>query len=180
MEHEDAYTLMMEALDGELGARDQRALNAHLRACPVCAREWQALMAIETLFRQTPALSPAVDFTQRTLARLPNRRYRVWLISFIYAMLLLSGVLPLVLIGWLARLLIPALSEPALLRSLAQSAVQIVQMATTILIALWQGADKLGGLLIRQPGLLGWLALMAGIVFVWSGVYTQLVNTRRI
>jgi anti-sigma factor RsiW len=180
MEHEDVYALMMDALDGELEAREQRALNAHLRACPVCAREWQALMAIDTLFRQTPALSPAADFTQRTLARLPNRRYRVWLIGVVYVMLLLSGVVPLVLIGWLARVLIPALSEPALLRSLAQSAAHILQVTTTILSALWQGIDKLGGLLIQQPALLGWLVLMAGLIFLWSGVYSQLVNSKQI
>ena len=84
MEHENAYTLMMDALDGELAGDHKEDLEAHLRACPTCTREWQALLAIDTLFKQTPALSPAIGFTQRTLARLPNRKYRVWSISALY------------------------------------------------------------------------------------------------
>ncbi|HEX6384541.1 MAG TPA: zf-HC2 domain-containing protein, partial [Anaerolineae bacterium] len=100
MEHDEIYTMMMDALDGELSASNRIELESHLRACPPCAREWQALLAIDMLFRQTPALRPAADFAQRTLARLPNRRYRIWAIMAVYVLLLLSGMLPLFLGVW--------------------------------------------------------------------------------
>ena len=71
---ENIYTMMMEALDGELSETGLNELESHLRVRPDLAREWVALQAIDRLFRNSPILSPAVDFTQRTLARLPNRR----------------------------------------------------------------------------------------------------------
>jgi anti-sigma factor RsiW len=180
MEHEDAYYLMMEALDGELNGAGRRRLEGHLRTCIHCSREWQALMAVDSLLRQAPLLSPAADFTQRTLARLPQRRYRVWLIGAIYGLLLLSGFVPLAALVWLARLLVPVLNEPALVRSLAQAAADLVRTTTVVLGTLWQGLDRLGAILIQQPAFLGSLLLMAGIVFLWSGIYNQLVSARRI
>jgi anti-sigma factor RsiW len=180
MEHEDAYYLMMEALDGELNGSGRSRLEGHLRTCAHCNREWQALMAVDSLLRQAPLLSPAADFTQRTLARLPQRRYRVWLIGAIYGLLLLSGFAPLAAVVWLARLLVPVLNEPALVRSLAQAATDLVRTVMVVLATLWQGLDKLGAVLIQQPAFLGSLLLMAGIVFLWSGIYNQLVSARQI
>jgi anti-sigma factor RsiW len=179
-EHEDAYYLMMEALDGQLSGAGRRRLEGHLHTCSRCSREWQALMAVDTLLRQAPLLGPAADFTQRTLARLPQRRYRVWLIGAIYGVLLLSGFAPLAAVVWLARLLIPVLNEPALVRSLAQAMADVARVTTVILGTLWQGLDKLGGVLLQQPAFLGSLLLMAGIVFLWSGIYNQLVSARQI
>ena len=98
MEHEDVFSLMMDALDGELLDNSKQDLEVHLRACPECNREWQALLAIDRLFRHTPALSPAAGFAQRTVAMLPNRKARLWAISAIYGLVLLSGLIP-VLIG---------------------------------------------------------------------------------
>lgn len=77
MEHDERYfMMMMEALDGKSTAGEHAELQAHLRECADCAREWQALLAIDALFRQTPILMPAVDFAERTLARLPDARTR--------------------------------------------------------------------------------------------------------
>ena len=84
MNHDDTFALMMDMLDGEASENQVRTLEAHLRACPECEREWRALVAIDTLFRQTPALSPAADFVEKTLARLPNRRARIWAMGAIY------------------------------------------------------------------------------------------------
>jgi anti-sigma factor RsiW len=180
MEHEDAYYLMMQALDGEMSNAARRQLQGHLRGCPRCRREWQALMAVDTLLRQAPLLNPAAGFTQRTLARLSQRHYRVWLISAIYGLLLLSGFAPLAAVAWLVRLLMPALNEPALVRSLTQAAADVVRVGAVVLTTLWQGLDKLGGVLIQQPAFLGLLLLMAGIVFLWSGIYNQLVSARQV
>jgi anti-sigma factor RsiW len=174
MEHEEFYLLMMDALDGELLADDQVMLESHLRACPSCAREWQTMLAIDTLFHRSPVLSPAAGFTQRTLARLPNRRVRLWAMGVIYITLLMSGSLPLLLLLGAALFLTPALREPNMINSLVQLLTEGLQLIGTIVGALLNG---LWQLMVEQPSVLGWLLVMVGIVFLWSGVYRQLLNT---
>lgn len=173
MEHERFYNMMMDALDGELTEEARPTLEAHLRACPDCTREWRALVAIDTLFRQTPALSPAADFTQRTLARLPNRRYRLWLIGAIYAALLLSGALPLVVGIWAINQYGAVVSQPSMLNGLLQSAQQLLQVAGAIVGALFTGV---GEFVVQQPVVIGWLLVMVGIVSLWTGVYRQVLE----
>lgn len=172
MEHETYYMMMMDALDGELAAEDRAGLESHLRACPHCRREWGALQAIDTLFRQTPALAPAAGFTQRTLARLPDKRYPVWLLSAIYLVLLLSGTVPLLVGIWAANEFGPVIGQPAVVRSVWQTVIEIAQVLGTILGAL---VSSLGQLVAQQPAFLGWLLVMVGVVFLWSGIYRHLV-----
>lgn len=171
MEHEEFLTVMMDTLDGELANNRKQDLEAHLRACPECNREWQALLAIDRLFRHTPALSPAVGFAQRTIVRLPNRKVRVWAISAIYGLVLLSGLIPVLLTILAINRLGPVLSQPALVQSVMQSLQTIMQVGGTILSALLNGA---GEMILQQPTLIGWLMVMFGIVFLWGGVYRQL------
>jgi hypothetical protein len=67
--------MMMDALDGELAEPARNDLETHLRACPECQREWNALLAIEMLFRQAPVLSPVAGFchaNHRSTARSPD------------------------------------------------------------------------------------------------------------
>lgn len=179
MEHDEIYTLMMEALDGDLADADCREMEAHLATCYSCAREWQAIQTIHQLFLQTPALSPAADFTQRTLAALPNNTYRIWLIGAIYGFLLISGVLPLVIVGWLVTTLAPAVIEPAFGRGLVQAGGQLVSLGSAVLSAFWQGLGGLAQLLAQQPTILGWLFVMVGVVFLWGGVYRQMMAAQR-
>jgi anti-sigma factor RsiW len=173
MEHERYHLLMMDALDGELAAAQHTELESHLRACPECRQEWHAILAIDTLFRQTPMLSPAADFAQRTVARLPNRRARLWAISVIYVLLLLSGILPILLVVWAANTVVPMLREPSFVTAAQQMGAEAVRLVGVVAGALFKG---LGELVIQQPAILGWLLVLAGIVFVWNGVYRQLVS----
>jgi len=180
MEHEETYLLMMDALDGELAETQTVELEAHLRACPSCLQEWQALLAVHTLLQQTPALSPAVDFAQRTLAHLPNRRMRIWTLTAIYALLLLGGILPIALGIVLAFVLRPVLSEPTILGSIGQSIGQALQVMGTIAAALLAG---LGEMIVQQPAIVGWLLVLLGIISIWGGVSRQLIfqtNPRQI
>jgi anti-sigma factor RsiW len=178
MEHEEAYILMMEALDGELSDTGRHNLEAHLHGCPLCSREWHAIQAIDTLLRQTPALSPAADFAHRTLARLPNRRYRLWMISGLYGLLLVSGFLPVIALLWLAIAFGPAIGQPAIVRSVLESAGQVIPVILAILNALWQTLGGFGALLGQQPAIIGWLLIMAGLVTLWGSMYTQLMRPR--
>jgi anti-sigma factor RsiW len=176
MEHEEIFTLMMEALDGELVSSDRLELESHMASCSRCAREWQALQAIHQLFVRSPILSPAADFTQRTLALLPNRRYRIWMLSGVYLVLFASGVLPLLVAGWVAISVGPALSRPVFVRSLSQAAGELLRLIEVMLRGAWQGAGSLGALVGQEPAILGWLLVMVGAVLLWGGIYRQLTS----
>lgn len=173
MEHETYHLLMMEALDGELADEQHTELESHLRACPACRKEWHAMLAIDTLFRQAPMLSPAAGFAQRTVAMLPNRRARLWAISIIYVLLLFSGILPILLVVWAANTVVPVISQPAFIESVQRLLDQSVRLVGVVAGALFKG---LGELIMQQPAILGWLLVLAGMVFVWNGVYQQLMS----
>lgn len=173
MEHEESYHMMMEALDGELDAARQQALTTHLRACAYCQREWQALLAVDQLLRDAPILTPAAGFTQRALARLPNRRYRIWFIGAIYVVLLFSGALPLLAGAWAAQRYASLVGEPGVLRSLLQALRHTVEVIGTVAAALVTAA---GQFVLENPTTLGWFFVMMGVVAVWGGVYRQLLS----
>ena len=173
MEHEERYYLMMmDALDGELLEPDRDELEVHLRACPACGREWQALLAIDMLFRQAPILMPAVSLAERTLARLPDRRARVVALSSIYAVLLLSGLVPLLTIIFLAARYAPILSQPALLGGIWSSLIGLGRVRATVVDALLTGA---GRFLVEQPVVIAWMVILAGLVLLWGGVFQRLL-----
>ncbi|MFL7837942.1 MAG: anti-sigma factor family protein [Candidatus Promineifilaceae bacterium] len=174
MDHNDIFALMMDMLDGEASESEARTLEAHLRACPECEQEWRALVAIDTLFRQTPALSPAADFVEKTLARLPNRRARIWAMGAIYSAILLGGLIPLAMLGYLGYKLLPVLSQPALIGSVLKSLGTTYHAASVIMGALASGA---GEALVQQPVYVGLMMVVAGIIFLWGGVYRRLVMT---
>lgn len=173
MDHDEFYGLMMDALDGEILVDDQQLLEAHLQMCSSCQHEWQAMMAIDTLFRRAPLLDPAPDFSQRTLARLPDQRARLLAIGTIYVTLLLSGILPLLLLGGGLYLLFPMLQEPAVVDGIMQLLGKSGQLLGAIGQALLNGFSQL---LIEQPSLMGWVLVMIGILFLWGGVYRQLLT----
>ena len=136
-------------------------------------------MAVEELFRATPALQPAADVTQRTIARLPSRTLRPWLLSLIYFVLLLSGLLPLVAVGVAIWILGPALNEPVLLQGLGQSAAEVWQVGGALAGAFGQIVSHFGLLIGQQPALMGTLLMMIGVIVLWNGVYQQIVGPLR-
>jgi anti-sigma factor RsiW len=172
MRSDEVYALMMEALDGELSEDGLAELEFHLRARPDLAREWHAIRHVDALMRSAPVLYPAADFTQRTLARLPNARQRLWISLVVYLMIMASGLIPLAAIAWLAIQLVPALGEPAFFRSLWQGVLEFGHMASVVLSALLTGA---GQFVSEQPAILAWFVVLIGIVALWAGVYSRLV-----
>lgn len=169
---ENYYVMMMDALDGELAETARDELEAHLRACPECLREWNALLAIEMLFRQAPMLSPTADFATRTIALLPNRQARVWALGMLYAVLLLGGLIPVAVIGLLVVRYLPILQDPALLGHIWGSLTNVARVFGTVVDALFAGA---GRILLEQPALIGWTIVLAGLVFLWGGVIQRLL-----
>lgn len=173
MEHEERfYLMMMDALDGELDETGQTEWQAHLRACPDCSRQWRTMMTIDMLFRQTPMLRPALDFTERTLARLPDPRARRLALGAIYTILLLSGLFPLVIVLFFFARYAPILRQPEVLGGVWASITGVGRAAATIIEALLAGA---GRFVIEQPVLIGWFIILAGLVFLWGGVFQRLL-----
>jgi len=171
MEHEEYGMLMMEAMDGFISGADQRRLDEHLHRCADCRQQWQAMMAIDLLFRQSPVLRPAADFAQRTIARLPSRRARLWTVTMIYLALLVSGIVPILFGIWAVNSLLPLLQEPALINGFLDVLGRGIDVSTAVLNALFNG---LGELIVQQPAILGWILVSAGMTIVGSGVYRQL------
>lgn len=179
VEHEEIFTLMMEALDGDLPPNGRQDLLDHLETCSDCTREWHALQAIHQLFVQSPLLMPAAGFTQRTLSRLPNTRYRLLTMGAIYGILLFSGLVPVALVAWLLLQVGPALNQPAFIRSLLRVGGELWGLITVGIGAVWQGLGGLGNLIGQQPAVFGWLLLMVGFVVLWGGIYSQLTSPQR-
>lgn len=173
MEHDERYYLMMmDALDGTLPDEARDTLQGHLRDCTACGREWQALLAIDMLFRQTPLLLPAVNFAERTLARLPDRRVRVWALGGIYSLLLLSGIVPILLGIFLLGRYAPILQQPALVERVFTSLGALGRVVVTVIDALLAGG---GRFVAEQPAIVGWLIVLAGLVLLWGGVFQRLL-----
>ena len=179
MEHEEIYNLMMEVLDSEIEESDMLSLDDHLNNCPDCARQWEAIQTIHTLFLESPVLSPAANFAQVTLARLPNARHRIIALTTIYGMLLLSGIVPLALFIWFASQLRPAVNQPAFIEGVLQVGEQIFGLVETVIGAFLQGLSTMGQLLSQQPAIIGLILVMLGAIFVWGGVYSQLTRNPR-
>jgi|GEM_PF-5932140 len=59
----------LEALvDGELGAREQAAVESHLASCPGCRRERTRALALRGALRELPNLDPPADLLERVRA----------------------------------------------------------------------------------------------------------------
>src|SRR5438105_6573833 len=77
----------------ELDANTLRELEAHLKACPECAREWQAQSQFDELLRDTFAQN--VPDTRELRARVRHEMYadrRVWNRIFAVPRWRLAGV----------------------------------------------------------------------------------------
>ena len=180
MEHADIQNLMMESLDRELAVEQRTEMDAHLQDCPSCAREWHLILAVHELLQEAPMLGPAADFAQRTVALLPNTKYRIYAMAAVYGILLLVGFIPLAVVAWFGLQFIPALGQPVLVQGMLQAGGQILSLIEAVLGAFWQGLGNLGDILGQQPALLGWSLVLLGIVFLWGGVYSQLTRRQRV
>lgn len=175
MEHEEIYVLMMDALDGELTAAGRVELEAHLRARPELAQEWDALQAVDRLLRETPPVSAPAGFAQRTVRALPMTPRHLWLGAAIYMLFLAAGVIPLLGVAWLALQLVPALGEPALWSGFWQGALAQLDALGVILSAAAGGAAQW---CLEHPAAVGLPLLMVAIVLLWGGVLSRLVLHR--
>jgi hypothetical protein len=130
------------------------------------------MRAVDALFKRSPVLQPAVNLRQQTLARLPGSRQRLYAGVVVYLMILAAGLIPLAAAVWVAVQLLPALAQPALLRSLWQGGVQFLGLLQLMTSAFFGG---IGELLREQPTVFAWAFMLVAIVALWTVVYSRLV-----
>ena len=65
-----AHGLMSAALDGELSAREQVSLTAHLQQCAVCGQKFHAFQEMHTLLQQAGQFPAPPALARRVMARL--------------------------------------------------------------------------------------------------------------
>ncbi|MBN1179599.1 MAG: zf-HC2 domain-containing protein [Anaerolineae bacterium] len=153
MECERMLASMMCALDGELGAREQADLEAHVAQCAACRTEWERLHALEQVLRHVPPVAPPVGFAGRVAARVDRRHHHRRVVL---------GAISLGLGGMTAAVL---LVGPALL-SLSASAGAILPLLEAGRVTLGRLCDATLALLGSFWVTLGALALPAALLAV--------------
>jgi hypothetical protein len=131
------------------------------------------MQAVDRLLQAEPSVEPPADFVARTVARLPDVRVRLWWSSVAFMLLLFSGLLPLGGIVWAyvqyGGALVDA-SAAGIAWQTVRDLIQIVEVgALSFGVAL---RDAVTG----QPFVVGWLVLLAGIVWTWRSVYRQFMQ----
>jgi anti-sigma factor RsiW len=173
-EMDEVYALMMDALDGELSPEAWAELEAHLLANPSLQKEWSSWQAVDELFRTTPAVMPVgLDFTERTLARLPNPSQRFWVLGGLYSLLFFLGLLPLIGAAWLAGNLTPIAAPPVIFRSMTVFIVEFWGLAQVVLRGLAVGAAQF---IQQHPLIMAGALGLIGVVILWNNVYRQLTR----
>lgn len=172
-DQEKIYALMMDALDGEISENDSAELQQYLAYNADMAREWRAMQAIDTLFRQAPLMAAPAGFAERAMARIPKPAERLRFMSIFYLILLFAGLVPMlagaVIFGNTGNIL----QSMPYLRDLIVSGTQVFQMLDTVLTALFAFSSTT---ISANPSVLGWVALLGGFVLVWRNMYQFLLT----
>ena len=160
MNEEQAFALMMDALDGVLDETDSAELNTYLAYHPDLAMEWDALQAVDQLLRTAPPAAAPVNFSEQTLARLPNPRARRIFMATLFVLMLLGSLIPIAF-G---------------IYTLSQGGFSTVgidlsggfQILRVLLIGV---ASALRSLTTTQPVIYAWLATMLLSILLWAQTY---------
>ena len=70
MDCKDCRLLVEDYLSGSLNPSQRPAFEDHLASCPDCRNEQELMVRLDEALYTRPLKIPAVDFTQRTVARL--------------------------------------------------------------------------------------------------------------
>ncbi|MEM7291676.1 MAG: hypothetical protein AAF412_15120 [Pseudomonadota bacterium] len=160
MNEQQAFALMMDALDGVLDDSESTKLNQYLSNHPDLANEWEALQSVDLLLRASPPVAAPVNFTERTLARLPNPRARRIFMAFFFLMLLLGSILPIAF-G------IYTYSEGGF-SDISANLAGTFQVLRVLFVGM---TSAIQSLVVTQPVVYAWLATMLLSILVWAQTY---------
>jgi len=176
---------MSLALDQSLTQGEVRCLEEHLKQCPTCQEEWEAMQRVSRLFTDAPLMSPPPGFADRVMQRLAQRQARRQ--RLLAGAALLVACLSLVALAlpetvrWLAMLW-QVLTEPALLSHGAKLVAQLLDLAESLGRACWLVITALFSS-FNQLALLGYPLLVLALTALWihlvagrRGGYRPVIN----
>ena len=181
----DVGLLMSLALDQSLTQVEARGLEDHLKRCPTCQEEWEAMQRVSRLFTDAPLMGPSAGFADRVmqqLARRQARRRRLLIGAALLVICLSLGALALPdIVRWLA-LLWQVITEPSLLSHGAKLTAQLLNLAEALSRACWLIITAVSSYL-SQPVLLGYSFLALALITLWirlvashRGGYQPVIN----
>jgi predicted anti-sigma-YlaC factor YlaD len=182
---QDIGWLMSLALDQSLTQGEVRCLEEHLKRCPTCQEEWEAVQRVSQLFTNAPLMDPPPGFADRVMQRLARRQTRRQRLLAGTALLvtclgLAAFALPEI-IGFLA-LLWQVISHPSLLGYGVQLMARLFDLAQSLGRACWLVTAALFSSL-NQPALLGYSFLVLALTTLWirlvagrRGGYRPVIN----
>jgi len=182
---QDVGRLMSLVLDQSLTQGEVRCLEEHLKQCPTCQEEWEAMQRISRLFTDAPLMSPPPGFSDRVMQRLAQRQARrreiLTGVALLVACLSLVALALPETVRWLAMLW-QVLTEPSLLSHGAKLVAQLLDLAESLGRACWLITTALFSFL-NQPALLGYSFLVLALTALWirlvvgrRGGYQPVVN----
>lgn len=169
---EELMSLMMDALDGTLSVPDQHVLTTQLVHYPALAQEWQAMQQVEALLIATPMAAPPPHFAAQTIACLPNLALRRTLSAALFTVLFIGGLLPFLLAVGAGLMLV---GGGTAVSSFIDLLANFGQFSALLMSALGNLLLGMGTYMGAYPAVLGTFMVMIGSIFLWSGVYRQLV-----
>ncbi len=167
-ELEEAYALMMDALDGNLNSTQSKQFRIYLRKFPELNAEWRSMQVIDSWLTDAPTAKPSAAFTEQTVLRLPDISLRRWAVALAFALVLLLGTVPLMGLAILFANF--SIADPL------TSFQAISQMAGVIGNAIFQVLTNWGTALTQNPASIGIFLVMTGAVTLWSGIYNRLTT----
>lgn len=169
---ERIHELMIAALDDELDDVGSAELNHHLADHPDLAAEWNGILFIDNLLSDAPPMLAPVNFAERTLAQLPNPRYRRIFLACLFGILLILGLVP-VLGG------IYAYGQFDGGAFVGDFALNLAQYFSFIRVASSAILSGLSAVAVNQPWAFAWVFLMIAVIFAWQNFYGYLTTPMR-
>jgi len=164
----DISLLMSLALDQSLTQVEARGLEDHLKRCPTCQEEWEAMQRVSRLFTDAPLIGPPAGFVDKVMQRLAKhqaRRRRLLIGAALLVISLSLGALALPwIVGWLT-LLWQVITKPTLLSHGAKLVAQFLNFAESVGGACWLIITALSSL--NQAALLGYSVLALALIALW-------------
>lgn len=177
MVHQPYQAWMQDLLDGALAGPARVQLEAHLATCQQCLARWNALSAVDRLFKAAPMAAPRAGFSGRFKARVAQRRSKPRLVWGAVALGLgavgVSAVVVPVGVALIWSLLRTA-QQPATVLALSASAAATASFINTVFEALFIAGRALVEAAVANP--LAWAAaaLALALTGVWLVVLRKL------
>jgi len=170
MTHKEAYSLMMDALDGILTPGGEEWLGKHLALCTECQTEWDALQLVDRLFASAPPIPAPAGFVRRVQARVEGPSWERSLgvlfalsLGSLAALLLVAASATVALLG-----LWTAFSQPAQFAELLVWLGQLGRVSGSLLDVLWTALRLFSFEAAGSPIVLGWALVAGAAVVLWA------------